>query len=510
VNPPNDTLDYSIVPLSTPKSLPITLVDTGTYRYDICGIRFGYPIDSIVDLSTNKQIPNGGQLGRPVDINGLDSLLSLNVWSHLDIVGDTTVPIFVDNCLGWCANWDTIWVHIAAAQTILSGTDFPAVPTYINCRQDSGKIRARNESPGGPGWNLTSVAIVSTPGNTDVGEFDLIEPGTGAHKPALNFNNLLLKPGQSYDIEAVYHPTKVGNVSATVRYTFDSLGLGTHIEVRDRVLTGTGRAEKTTMTAANPIPWPANDTKHAALPPGSYAQETAKSFDVPISFTLDTLPKSADVQKVTLDVTFKEDLFTNVTFTPNSQKFNATSNAPGVRDGNGNVTVSITATTTNGPLVTVDEIGKLNLTVADAKDQTSNFVITNMTYYDGGGNSICYIVTDTIPGTFIPDRLCGDPTLIKFLENGQISMRIESLTPNPASQDKSPVLTYKLYQANTPVKIDVYNLLGEKVASVQDEASLAAGTYQVQIPVTDLQSGTYTVMVSTPNSTKSQQFILNR
>src|SRR6185369_152197 len=100
----------------------------------------------------------------------------------------------------------------------------------------------------------------------------------------------------------------------------------------------------------------------------------------------------------------------------------------------------------------------------------------------------CYISVDTLPSVFVPNYLCGDSSLSRYL-GGVLPTRISTLSPNVITENETPVLFYSINRSDLPVKVEIYNVLGEKIRTVMNFGSQASGDYKLPIGVSSLPSG---------------------
>jgi hypothetical protein len=77
--------------------------------------------------------------------------------------------------------------------------------------------------------------------------------------------------------------------------------------------------------------------------------------------------------------------------------------------------------------------------------------------------------------------------------------------PNPFNP--STQIQFNL-PADGPVRLAVYNLLGQRVRLLVDSTNLNAGTHQVTFEASDLASGTYLYRLETPQQTISRRMVL--
>ena len=71
-----------------------------------------------------------------------------------------------------------------------------------------------------------------------------------------------------------------------------------------------------------------------------------------------------------------------------------------------------------------------------------------------------------------------------------------SVYPNPASEFVN--VSYKLLN-ESEVSLEMYDMLGQRVR-IQDEGFLYEGTYNVEFPVNELESGMYLLIINTGDS----------
>jgi len=82
---------------------------------------------------------------------------------------------------------------------------------------------------------------------------------------------------------------------------------------------------------------------------------------------------------------------------------------------------------------------------------------------------------------------------------------IDALYPNPLKGEST--LTYYLDETSKWVNIEIFDLLGQKVALLVNESE-GKGTYSIKISNKDypLQTGTYIIQMKTANFTQTQKF----
>ena len=79
--------------------------------------------------------------------------------------------------------------------------------------------------------------------------------------------------------------------------------------------------------------------------------------------------------------------------------------------------------------------------------------------------------------------------------------------PNPS--DEFINIAYSL-DTEILLSIELVNLLGQKIKTVLSKQNQQAGTYTLQIPVSDFSTGTYFLIISSANQTKTEKIIINK
>jgi hypothetical protein len=494
VEPP--VTDFGVMGIGQLVTQTIALIDTGNAPYILSSANFpNPPVVSMINVATGLNIGPG-------DTIKVGDTVLVQVGYKNMIPGRDTVTAKFSGTAD-CANQPAPKITGDPESTKLQTIDWVAPDTYINCRnsQDVKSIAVLNA--GFSQWNLDSIKFVTTDPDT-LKQFDMLDK-TGKLTHAL-YPNIKVSSGDTIYVPGEFHPTLIGSSTVEIAFYLDSAGQTK--KVLFAYMTGIGKGEHTVISAANPD---AN-----AQIPGQYVATTGNPLAVTNRFTGTNIHAAAGATEVIYTLTYRRDLFQLDQKTGNNG-FSAANGYTGRVVGNpvddpnpnGFETVTIDAVSSNGPIQNLGDIGKLNLTVMVAKDMTSQFIVSNVQYKDAAGTTICYVVTDTLPGTFIPQDLCGDVSIRNWM-NGISPTRIVTLTPNPVGENESPVLTYEVLTDNTPVKVEVFNLLGENVRTIKPMTETSKGRYNLPIGTLGLQSGTYTVRLSTPATTLSSQFILHK
>lgn len=117
--------------------------------------------------------------------------------------------------------------------------------------------------------------------------------------------------------------------------------------------------------------------------------------------------------------------------------------------------------------------------------------------------SIVAFVQDNTSGKVMQAAISLTPNSIKD-ENG--NEQVVSVYPNPFTNTTNVIVSLASAQE---VKVDVYNLVGEKVYSVS-QGQMAAGVHSVIVEGTNLSSGMYFVNVTAGEKTYTKKVTLNK
>ncbi len=478
-------LEFGFVTRGTSSSKFVTIINTGDAPYIISNLDLpNPPIDSIL---------RNGILVSVGDVIGVGDTVTFQIHAHLDTYTDTTVTYHLNSTKSLCSN-HTAQIHIAAASLKTTATSFPAPNTFVGCREYDSVMVATNL--GSVSVTLLSVDIISTPGTPNPGEFDLVDAGNNHVKTVIV--NKLLKHLDQVRIPIIYHPTIAGPVSATIVYHWDSAGVKFD---STRIASGIGRQLKTTVSAAQ-------------VGGAPFSAPTSGSFTLPISLVNTSIPDTADVHRITFRLTYRRDVLNLTSATPPaSGKFTVANSQPTQLANiptNGDESIDLDVSSSSAaPITSLEDIINVNYQVMVSKEVITPFIVSNVTFYDSKGNSICYVAADTIPGAFVPNYICADTSLNLYLK-GVLPTRINMLSPNIVGENQSPVLYYSINRSDIPVKVEIFNVLGERVRTIKNTASQAVGSYQLPIGTKGMQSGTYLVRLTTPVSSQTVNFIMQK
>jgi hypothetical protein len=468
--------DYGFLTKGVPEAGNIIAVDTGA-PFVVKSVSFPTPpVDSI---SVN------GKILSPGDTIGRGDTITLHIDVHLDTYTDTTVSytIYSDHECGDV----TGTLHLAASNLSVQATDYPAPKVYINCREHDSTVIFVNK--GSVSITLDSVDIS---GESPLGQFDLVD-SKGTIGTSITINKKL-STSQGDTIKIIYHPTVTGSASGTIRFIYDSAGTK---KVVTTTATGTGAALRNTLSAA-----PSN------LQP--YTANTAANFPVSISLRDTALPSSADARRLTFRLTYMRDVVDFSSVAPaNGKYFWTKGTPPGTNDPGGTLEYIDFDLSSNTLFTSLEDIVTIQYRAMVAKDLATAFTVSNVQFYDSKNNPICYITTDTIPGEFMPIYACGDTTLHKYLL-GVLPTRIAKLSPSVPKETETPVLYYSVNNPDIPIKIELYNVLGELVRTIKPAGPQAIGDYMIPVGTLNLTSGNYIVRLTTTVSSQSASFILQK
>lgn len=118
-------------------------------------------------------------------------------------------------------------------------------------------------------------------------------------------------------------------------------------------------------------------------------------------------------------------------------------------------------------------------------------------------NNCIFFVTNTTTVTLTPTCAFG----LNSISGSGIAYSLSSMKPDPVT-DFGGTIEFSV-GLQTPVLLDVYNSLGEKVVTLVNQ-ELQPGTYQVSFPATGFTSGMYTYKLSAGPYVASKPFILQK
>ena len=381
----------------------------------------------------------------------------------------------------------TIMLIMGTSFVEVAGTGHAFAPTYI-CLNAVDSVSA--SSSGSRTVMLDSVQIVDDPANPGgSGQFQFASGGR-----LLTPNDTLNAMDTVY-FPVIYVPTMKQAVSAQVVFTYDTLNGDTPSPwTVTKPLSGVGLQEHETLSVQNQNP-------------GPYIAQTGTTFEVPVRLTED-ITTQADVHTITFDFSYRRDLF-------NLPSGGAVAEAgyqivqQSVTDVGDTETVHITvARAASAAFDSAADIVHIPLELVVSRDTNSDFIVSNVRFQNSHSNDICYVLHDTIPGTFTPQDLCGNETIRKYLQSDQMSFSIRDVRPNPATNSIEVELS--VVKNDIPMTIELYNMLGQNARTFMQDLSMPSGARSMDLDLSGLPGGTYSLRVTTPGQTSSHMLLIQR
>ncbi|MEO6939575.1 MAG: choice-of-anchor D domain-containing protein [Candidatus Kapaibacterium sp.] len=465
------SINFGVVQPGVAVPMPLKITNSGDADFTVVTMTMSDPVTFVATgLKVGDVIPAGASVN--VTITGTLAS-SGSVSGTLSITGS-------DNCASL-----SLPLTMAADYVSVLGTGNTFPETFINCRHSDGSAYATNK--GTRNVKLVQAIITGDATHPNADQFVFADGSTTM------VVNRILKPGDTAVFNLKFLPTKTKNLSAVIEYTWDTASVPGFTWTSDDYLSGPGAALADTISALS------GDTK-------PYSVKTGEVFDVPIHLT-HRMPTNSEAVGYTFDVTYRQDLFhlVSVNVPAGYHLIGGSGNA--TDDGNGNETVYIKALGAN-TIDNLDEVAVLRFQLMVAKDLHSDFTVAHGAFFDKDTVDLCYVATEQIPGNFVPQDLCGDSTIRHKLRTGVIDGQITQVKPNPATTVAS--IEYEIRQQNTPVTIELYNVLGVKIQTVLSNEMHEIGAYRANIDASELQNGTYTVKFSTPGGSMNRMIVVRK
>jgi len=176
-------------------------------------------------------------------------------------------------------------------------------------------------------------------------------------------------------------------------------------------------------------------------------------------------------------------------------------------DANGLATVHVVLQ--SGSPITGGHVADLIGTVAVARARGTAITVSNVAFFDNTNPTpLCYVAHTEIPAVFQPSDLCGDTTLRQYMITGKLRFSIGQVSPNPASNTVQVGLDVK--EEGTPVTVELFNVTGESVRTYTTSQTMGIGHQNMDLDLTGLPQGAYTIKVSAPGETGSQMILIQR
>jgi len=138
-------------------------------------------------------------------------------------------------------------------------------------------------------------------------------------------------------------------------------------------------------------------------------------------------------------------------------------------------------------------LGTVNFTATLPKTAPSSLMtLTELTLLNSNKDTVhTCLVTTHIDTSITIIYKCGDSTLFKFMNGGQISFGIAPATPNPiTAANRTETLRYQLRREGS-VSVAIFDELGNQVAAIEDNVHHPAGSFEVYYDTGKLPSGSY-------------------
>ncbi len=465
------SINFGLAPLNTPVTKTFTVTDPGDAPLTITQVSVSDPAFVVSGINVGDVlVPNA-----PVVVS---------VTGTLTQSGTINASITLNGATN-CVNKRIVNMAMSAdlVNVQATGQDFP---TTYTCQQNEGVTVATNT--GTRNVILRRVDILGAGTHPDAGEFSF---GDGSQSI---IDGRTMMPGDTAQYHVIYHPSLVQFSSAIIEYTWDTVASAGSSWTTDRFLNGTGDALSDTLTALTTNAQP-------------YTVQTGKFFDVPIRIS-HMLPTNAAAFGYTFKVSYRQDLLqlsplSNVDLAPG---YSFVGVSP-ITDNNGLETITIRAMG-GRPLDNTDVLATLHFQLMVAKDLQSSIDISGGQFLGQDSLPLCYIATMHIPGFFNPQDLCGDSTIRHYIRTGVVDGQITQISPNPTSQ--AAQIGYEIRSPNALVTIEVFNLLGQHVQTIMKNEPHDIGGYRATFDPVDLPSGTYTIRLSTPNTSSSRTIVVNK
>jgi len=405
---------------------------------------------------------------------------------------DTTVPVIFQSAGNMCTPPDTVLIQYAVSNKKVATTGFQSTPTYVDCRESEYPVSITNE--GTVPLNLLSAEIVNDgPTYVDADQFVFKSNGL----PRIDYSPaVVLAPLTGKQVvQTLFKPTRTGPLSARVRFVYDSAGI-----IKDSVMdivSGPGVKLNNVFSAQNPAGAGVN-----------YVQKTGEIFTLPLRYT-DPIEVPAGAYGVKVDVTYKRDVlhYTDGSLDPVGS-FNNPTDDPAVYNNDETETVTVTSRSSQ-QMVNGEVFANMKFQVMVSKDSTTNITLSNGEFLDQNGATLCYFDKQYLPGQFAAEYQCGDATIAGYL-NGKAPTRIVQVTPNPSTPAGNIKVLYDVNIDELPVTIELFNALGAKVRTIQTNSVLRKGSHKASFDTKGIPTGTYTLRVTSPESSQTETFIISK
>jgi hypothetical protein len=320
----------------------------------------------------------------------------------------------------------------------------------------------------------------------------------------LTFTNEVMDPGEIVTMNVKYSPTRAGTAYAILEATWDSAGVKT--------FTGTTLIEATGVLLRNVF-----SVENVAAAAQPYSVETGEFFTVPIRIT-DNIEDPADVRGATFTVSYRGDLMHFAGSVQNPTEglvlVNGFGDArvisgPTPPDVDGYESVTIHVNSTGGDILNASELVQMRFQLMITTVEQSDIIVSNGVFTDAAEAPLCYFVNSYIPAQFVPIDRCGDNVVRTWLR-GTKPTSISYLNPNPAVPGSDLTLGYRVNVPLAPVTVEIFDVLGDKVRTLQSAKTSAKGDHSLVIATDGLAAGVYTVRLSGGEWSETTNFVIEK
>lgn len=404
---------------------------------------------------------------------------------------DTTIAIIFQSS-SLCSPPDTVFVHYVVSNRKVATTGFQSTPTYVDCRESLYDVSITNE--GTVPLNLLYAEIINqAPTYNDADQFVFQE--NMSQKITFPTPIVLAPRNGTHSIPTLFKPTRTGPLSARVKFVYDSAGT-----VKDSVMDivqGPGVKLANILSAQNPAGVGVN-----------YVVKTGEIFRLPLRFT-EAIELPAGAYGVRVNVRYKRDVLHYRDIVDGVNGYGPTpSNPAAVYNNDGTETVTVTVM--NGQqILNPGVFAEIPFQVMVAKDSLSDIILTDGEFLDANGATLCYFDKQYVPGQFAAEYQCGDETISDNFD-GILPTRIVQLTPNPSTPAGNIKVIYDVNVDELPVTIELFNVLGANVKTIQTTSRLRKGTHKASFDTQGIPAGTYTLRITSPESSQTETFIIGK
>ncbi len=479
---PTTIIDMGNIPFGVPSPGGFTLTNTGDAPLTITGATWPNP-EMTITIPSSLTFPFTLQ---PGEVMPFSFTITSNIYT------DTTVAVqFMTTFDTRCTPPDQVLIQYVVSNKKVATTGFQSTPTYVDCRESLYDVSITNE--GTVPLNLLSVEIINeAPTYNDADQF--VFQSNGLSKITYPAPGIVLaRDTGTQRIPTLFKPTRTGALSARVRFVYDSAGV-----IKDSVMdiiTGPGVKLNNIFSAQNPAGVGVN-----------YVAKTGEPFRLPLRFT-DPIELPAGVYGVRVNVTYKRDVLHFEGSVEGVNGFNPIAGTS-VYNNDGTETVTVTAThpqqILNGAV-----FADMVFRVMVSKDSTTDIVVASGEFLAQDGSTLCYFDKQYIPGQFAAEYLCGDESVSEYLK-GNNPTRIVQVSPNPSTPAGNIKVLYDVNIDELPVTIELYNVLGAKVRTIQTNSVLRKGAHKASFDTKGIPAGTYTLRVTSPESSQTETFVINK